>query len=174
MERFIGNFLPIRDVRFSFDRDIKVLTRFIAKKNRIRSAGSFRRSAGRFSALSGFWGSVTTDPGSAGRCVHQENIRKELYLDQPGWKQFFLSKRYLPGKYLSRPGNTRQKMKGVIHRESNQMRYKNSLAASFLPEQKRGMGSAYRSFAGNAYPGFGGHAYRLCPGDFSWNPCRDV
>jgi peptide/nickel transport system permease protein len=42
-----------------------------------------------FFSFPGFWRSITSHNGTDRDAATQANIRKELYLDQPKWKQFF-------------------------------------------------------------------------------------
>ena len=88
------------------------------------------------------------------------NIRKDLYLDQPKWKQFV----YYLNDVSPISIYTRTELAGKKYSLSrNWWKYKTgfkiSLFAQVLPDQETGLVHAYGSLAGNYYPGFPGHVY---------------
>ena len=91
------------------------------------------------------------------------NIRKDLYLDQPKWKQFvYYLNDVSPSQCIQAAGTSGKKYSLSRDWRKYQTGIKIPLSASVLPNEKRGLVHADGSIARNHHPGFPGHVYCDC------------
>ncbi len=98
--------------------------------------------------------------GQTADAATQQNIRKELYLDQPKWKQFFA---YIndvsPVAVHSNEEIQRKQLKGIFIGGENNLALKLPLFKKVLPIEKRCMGCIDGSTSRHYIARSSGHVY---------------
>lgn len=124
-----------------------------------------------FFLFQGFGDPARLVVGQTGDSATMQNIRKELYLDQPKWKQFTL---YLndvsPLSIHTKEDIEAKKIAGNFCWWQYESRAKSTLPPALLPKQKRRITGIARCFAGHCTACFFSHADSNC----TWNIARRI